>query len=354
MLDEPAAGLDDNETDELGELIRRLADDWGIGILLVEHDVSLVLRVCDRVVALDFGRTIAVGTPDEIRTDPAVIAAYLGEPETAMSTRPRDAGCGRRRLGGRRDGRADRAVERDRRPAGDHVTAAPLIETRKLSAGYGGVPAVHDLDLSVSPGEIVALLGPNGAGKTTTLLTLAGELRPIDGEVLFEGTPTKAPLHRRAKRGVALVTEERSVFMGLTTAANLRLGQGDPAKALELFPELEKLMRRRAGLLSGGEQQILTLARALAAEPKLLLADELSLGLAPLVVQRLLRSVRTAVDERGLGVLLVEQHALQALKLADRAYVLRRGRVVLEGPAAELLDRLGEIEESYLAGPSVN
>ena len=233
------------------------------------------------------------------------------------------------------------------------MTPTPLIETRKLSAGYGGVPAVRDLDISVAPGEIVALLGPNGAGKTTTLLTLAGELGPISGEVLFEGTPTKAPLHQRAKRGVALVTEERSVFMGLTTAANLRLGRGDPAKALELFPELDKLMRRRAGLLSGGEQQILTLARALAAEPKLLLADELSLGLAPLVVQRLLRAVRQAAD-RGLGVLLVEQHALQALKLANRAYVLRRGRVVLEGPAAELLDRFGEIEQSYLAGPSAN
>ncbi len=355
MLDEPAAGLDDNETNELGDLIRRLADDWGIAILLVEHDVSLVLRVLR---PRGRPRLRAHHRRRHARRDPHRPRRHRGLPRRTRRRRcrrgPRDAGRGRRRLGGRRDGRANRAVERDRRPAGDHVTAAPLIETRKLSAGYGGVPAVRDLDISVSPGEIVALLGPNGAGKTTTLLTLAGELRPIDGEVLFEGTPTKAPLHRRAKRGVALVTEERSVFMGLTTAANLRLGQGDPAKALELFPELEKLMRRRAGLLSGGEQQILTLARALAAEPKLLLADELSLGLAPLVVQRLLRSVRTAVDERGLGVLLVEQHALQALKLADRAYVLRRGRVVLEGPAAELLDRLGEIEESYLAGPSVN
>ncbi len=206
----------------------------------------------------------------------------------------------------------------------------PLIEARSLAAGYDGVPAVHDLDLYVDAGEIVALLGPNGAGKTTTMLTLAGEIPPLAGEVRFEGTPTTAPLHRRAKRGLAIVTEERSVFMDLSTAANLRLGRGETARALELFPELDELLGRRAGLLSGGEQQILTLARALAGEPKLLLADELSLGLAPLIVERILRAVREAAD-RNVGVLLVEQHAVQALRLADRAYVLRRGRIELEG-----------------------
>jgi branched-chain amino acid transport system ATP-binding protein len=159
-------------------------------------------------------------------------------------------------------------------------------------------------------------------------------------------------LFRRAKRGLAIVTEERSVFMGLSTAANLRLGRGETARALELFPELEKLLGRQAGMLSGGEQQILTLARALAGEPKLLLADELSLGLAPLIVERILRAVREAAD-RNVGVLLVEQHALQALQLADRAYVLRRGRIELEGKASDLLDRLGEIERSYLDGPVI-
>jgi branched-chain amino acid transport system ATP-binding protein len=138
----------------------------------------------------------------------------------------------------------------------------PLIEARGLSAGYDGVPAVRDLDLYVDAGEIVALLGPNGAGKSTTMLTLAGELTPLAGEVRFEGEVTKAPLFRRAKRGLAIVTEERSVFMGLSTAANLRLGRGETARALELFPELEKLLGRQAGMLSGGEQQILTLARS--------------------------------------------------------------------------------------------
>jgi len=227
-----------------------------------------------------------------------------------------------------------------------------LIEARDLSAGYGSLAAVRDLNLTVEAGEVVALLGPNGAGKTTTLLTMAGALPPISGQVLLDDTPTKASLNRRAKRGLALVPEERSVFMKLSAADNLRLGRGPRQKALALFPELEPLLRRKAGQLSGGEQQILTLARALAGEPRVLLADELSLGLAPLVVKRLLRAVREAAD-RGVGVLLVEQHAQQALQLADRAYVLRRGRVELHGSASELLEKLPEIEQSYLAGPPI-
>ena len=167
------------------------------------------------------------------------------------------------------------------------------------------------------------------------------------------GKPTRAPLHRRARRGVGLVTEERSVFMGLTAEANLRLGRGSVPKALELFPELAPLLKRRAGLMSGGEQQILTLARALAGEPAALLADELSLGLAPLIVRRLLIAVREAAD-RGVGVLLVEQHAAQALAIADRGYVFRRGRVVMSGTAAELKHNFDDIRNSYLTGSPVS
>ena len=224
-----------------------------------------------------------------------------------------------------------------------------LLEARALTCGYDSVPVVRDVDLRVEPGEVVALLGPNGAGKTTTLLTLSGALPALGGEVWWQGRPTKAPLHRRARGGLAFVTEERSVFMGLSTRDNLRAGRVPVNEALELFPELRPRLRIPAGLLSGGEQQMLTLARALARRPALLLADELSLGLAPLVVQRLLRAVRQAAD-RGLGVLLVEQHVSQALEIADRAYVMRRGRLEMSGTAAELEQRVAEIEASYLAG----
>jgi branched-chain amino acid transport system ATP-binding protein len=225
---------------------------------------------------------------------------------------------------------------------------APAVEARGLTAGYSTQAVIHDVHLVVRPGEVVALLGPNGAGKTTTLLALAGELPLQAGEVLIDGIVTKAPLHKRSQRGLAFVTEERSVFKSLSTVDNLRVGDVDVDEAIALFPELEKRLTVRGGLLSGGEQQMLTLARALTRKPKLLLADELSLGLAPLVVKRLLEAVRVAADERGCGVLLVEQHVRKALRYADRAYVMRRGRIEMEGNAAEMRGRLAEIEDSYL------
>lgn len=235
-----------------------------------------------------------------------------------------------------------------RRPAGFRRKEEPVLEARGLTAGYGSIPVVHDLDLSVRPGEVVALLGVNGAGKTTTVRALAGEMKPLRGEVWFNGQKTTMPLHRRAGHGMRYITEERSVFMELSVADNLRLGGQARGDCLALFPELERLLPRRAGLLSGGEQQMLTLARSLAAEPAVLLADELSLGLAPLVLERLLRAVRAAAD-RGSAVLLVEQHVRDALEVADRAYVLSHGRIALQGDAADLRGRIGEIEQTYLA-----
>ena len=230
-----------------------------------------------------------------------------------------------------------------------NVAAGSLLECRGLAAGYGAVAVVRDLDLSVEPGEVVALIGPNGAGKTTTLLTLAGELPAIAGDIVFRGAATKAPLFRRARRGMGFVTEERSVFMSLTAEENLRLAHVSRADAIAIFPELEPLMGRTAGLLSGGEQQMLTLARAVGRDPKLLLADELSLGLAPLVVRRLLDTVRRVATERSTGVLLVEQHVRQALNIADRVYVMQRGRIVMSGSAEDVGGRLDEVEATYLS-----
>jgi branched-chain amino acid transport system ATP-binding protein len=223
-----------------------------------------------------------------------------------------------------------------------------LLECRGVAAGYGAVAVVRNLDLRVEPGEVVALIGPNGAGKTTTLLTIAGELPVIAGEVVFLGTPTKAPLFRRARRGMGFVTEERSVFMALSAEENLRIAGVSRAAAVGVFPELEPLMGRTAGLLSGGEQQMLTLARAVARAPQLLLADELSLGLAPLVVDRLLQAVRRAADEQQTAVIMVEQHAHKALKYTDHAIVIRRGRVSLDLTGEQARTRIGEVEQAYL------
>ncbi len=222
----------------------------------------------------------------------------------------------------------------------------PLLEVRELTAGYGDLLAVRGVNLVVSPGEVVALFGPNGAGKTTTLSTIAGELPAMRGEVCFLGSPTKAPVHRRARQGLAFVPEERAIVAEMSTRDNLRLGKGGVDGAVAVFPELTRLLDRPAGLLSGGEQQMLVLARCIAMRPKLLLADELSLGLAPLIVQRLMETIRRAADRDGVGVLLVEQQARRAHAIADRWYLLRRGEISAVGDRSTSWT---EFEEAYLS-----
>jgi branched-chain amino acid transport system ATP-binding protein len=224
-----------------------------------------------------------------------------------------------------------------------------VVAARGLTAGYGGTPAIHDIDLDVRAGEIVALLGANGAGKTTTLLTLAGEVQPISGTISVHGDDRRRRLHQRAREGLGFLTEERCVFMELTGWQNLKVGRGRPEQALAYFPELEEHLDKRVGLLSGGQQQMLALGRVLASEPRVLLADELSLGLAPMVVERLLAAVRAAADT-GVAVVLVEQHVRQALAVADQVHVLRRGRVVMSGAAADLRDDPEGIASHYLSG----
>lgn len=226
-----------------------------------------------------------------------------------------------------------------------------VLEARGVSAGYNGVAVVDHVDVHVRPGEVVALLGPNGAGKTTTIMTLSGAIALLGGSVSVNGEVTSVPLYRRARMGMSVVTEERSIFKGLTAAENLRVAGVSVEAAMEVFPEIGRFRSRRAGLLSGGEQQMVVLARALARRPQVLLADELSLGLAPMIVQRLLATLRSAAD-RGLGVLLVEQHVHQALEIADRVYVMRGGRIVLEGAAADMRNRTSDIEAAYLGGRS--
>jgi branched-chain amino acid transport system ATP-binding protein len=231
----------------------------------------------------------------------------------------------------------------------------PALELRRLSAGYHGSIVVRDLDLRVARGEVVALLGPNGAGKTTTLRAISGLVRTRGGTVGLAGreissvSPTK-----RARLGIAHVPEDRGLFFGLTVAEHLKLGRRgehlDPDVAHTYFPALADLADRRAGVLSGGEQQMLALGRALARKPDLLLLDELSLGLAPVIVERLLPVIRRFADETGCGVLLVEQHVQLALGIADRAYLMAHGEASASHDASRLRGDTGLVEASYLGG----
>lgn len=235
-------------------------------------------------------------------------------------------------------------------------TDGAILALHGLSAGYNDVPVVHGIDLDVGPGEVVALLGPNGAGKTTLLRTISGTIPPVAGTVtVLDAPPDCRHPHRLARRGVAHVPEDRALFPDLTVRENLRLAPGLKrrdraaayAEATELFPGLATLLDRRAGLCSGGEQQMLALARAVVGRPSLLLVDEMSLGLAPMVVEELVPVVRH-VAEQGAAVVVVEQHIHLALQLADRAFVLANGHVVLDGPAEELRADPDRIQASYL------
>lgn len=227
-----------------------------------------------------------------------------------------------------------------------------LLSVRGLAAGYDGVAVARDVDLHVAAGEVVALLGPNGAGKSTTLLTIAGALAPIGGEVHFDSARIDGrPAYAVARRGLCLVPEGRSVFAALTTEENLRLGARGGSVTLahvyDLFPALAALAPRRAGLLSGGEQQMLAVGRALLTDPKLLVVDELSLGLAPIIVERMLPVLRAATAEAGRALLIVEQHVSMALDIADRVYVLAHGELVLVEDAAELRRHPERLTQSY-------
>ena len=246
-------------------------------------------------------------------------------------------------------------------PTSGPDVGTPLLQADGLVAGHDGVPVVHGVDLAVRAGEVVVLLGANGAGKSTTLLTISGLLPALGGKVAFTGKDVTqrrrgtAAAVRLARAGLCHVPEDRGLFADLTVAEHLRLSHPrkrgpDGDVVLGRFPALARLADRRAGLLSGGEQQMLALARGLASRPRVLLVDELSLGLAPLVVQDLMPVLRQIADEDGVGVLVVEQHVQLALSVADRAYLMRRGRIALSGPASELAARLDEVEANYLEG----
>jgi branched-chain amino acid transport system ATP-binding protein len=222
-----------------------------------------------------------------------------------------------------------------------------LLEARGVSAGYGGQPVIRDISVGVGRGEIVGILGANGAGKSTTLRALVGEIGLLGGKVHWRGVESRAPLHRRARDGLGYVPEDRSVFPALTVEENLRVGRGSVDDALGYFPELKPSIKRKAGLLSGGQQQMVTLGRALAGRPEVLVVDELSQGLAPLLVRRLFLALEEAAG-RGVGVVLVEQHARLALGVAHRVCIMRRGQFVLQAESAQIRQNMDQLHELYL------
>ena len=329
LLDEPAAGLDAQETARLAELLHAVRQRFHVSMLLVDHDMSLVLRVCDYVYVLDFGKLLARGQPSAIRSDPKVIAAYLGE-ESKQST-----------------GETTTVVAAPKQ-------AAPLLEVKQVAAGYGGLEVIRDVSLQVRPGEVVACIGANGAGKTTTLRAISGMIHPRRGRVMFAGIEvTGRTAERISKLGLIHIPEGRGLFPRLTVEDTLRLVSNtaghevDITPAFQLFPKLRERRRQLVGTLSGGEQQMVAMARAILSKPRLVMIDEMSQGLAPSVVRQLFEIIRVFRDE-GIAVLLVEQFVESALDVADRAYVFEHGSIVLSGAAVDLRSDRKLVAGSYL------
>jgi ABC-type branched-subunit amino acid transport system ATPase component len=230
---------------------------------------------------------------------------------------------------------------------------ASLLDVEHLTAGYAGAAVLRNVDMHVSAGEVVALLGANGAGKTTTLRAISGLVRPMAGRITFDGADVASVRpYSLVHRGLAHVPEGRGIFFGLTVAEHFHLGYGgeriDPDRAYAYFPALKELHGRRAGLLSGGEQQMLALARVLVRRQKLLLLDELSLGLAPIVLDDLFPVIRRFATDSGAGVLIVEQHVERVLEIADRGYVLSHGELALQGTGEFLRAEPALLTASYL------
>jgi ABC-type branched-subunit amino acid transport system ATPase component len=328
LLDEPAAGMNPAETQALAALVRRLPT-LGTTVLLVEHDMSFVMGLADEITVLNFGRRICVGTPAAVRADPLVVEAYLGHDRErpAVIARPR--------------------------------TGAPLLQIDQLRVAYGATEAVRGVDLSVHPGQVVCLIGANGAGKTSMMRALSGLVRPAGGRISFAGADitglSAAPI---AAAGLLQVPEGRGVFPDLTVLENLKLGaylvrnRAEITRRLDQefarFPRLRERAGQQAGLLSGGEQQMLAMARALMGAPKMLLLDEPSMGLAPLMIDEIFTIV-AQLRQHGTTILLVEQNAAAALAVSDYAYVLETGRIVLSGEASAIATNPAVVQ-AYLGG----
>jgi branched-chain amino acid transport system ATP-binding protein len=328
LLDEVAAGLVGHEIEEITGLIASVHE-RGVTIILVEHVQALVQALAQRVIVLDFGRQIATGTPVEVAENPEVIRVYLG-------------------TGGATSIKKDDGASKPARPT--------LLSVSGLSVDYGKLRALRALDFEVREGEIVAVLGANGAGKSSLARTLAGLVPAAEGRIELAGEDVTDQLaHRRARKGIALCHEGRRLFSELTVSENLELAAYSGAatshkddlftRVYDLFPLLRERSGAYAGQLSGGQQQMVAIARALMSDPRIAIFDELSLGLAPQIIDEIYEVIEQ-IQSWGISIVLIEQNAYRALAVADRAYVLERGRVSFVGAPHEL-EREEALREAY-------
>jgi len=367
LLDEPAAGMTPEEIAAIVDDIIALRDQ-GYTVVVIEHHMDLIAAACDRVIAIDHGEVIAAGAPSEVAADPEVIRAYLGSPNTGSAPLSTAAGAGTEA--------SSPMSQAPMPPEAPASKVAPILELVGVHASYGPAEVLQGIDIEVRPGEVVALLGANAAGKSTAIKTIVGRLRPSSGEIRFmrrriDGHPT----NEIVRMGIGIVPEGRRVFYELTVLENLeaaaeaqagsataavletRRGAGGRVgnhaatqsrieQVLALFPVLAERRSQPAGTLSGGEQQMLAIARALVASPRLICMDEPSMGLAPIMVDRVMEAIRE-INRSGTAVLLVEQNAQAALSVANRAYILRDGRIVASGTSDEMLAD-GRLAGAYL------
>ena len=318
LLDEPTAGMGSGERDRVLDQIRALATRGSLTILLVEHDMEVVFGLASRIVVLHQGKVVADGAPQQIRDDARVREIYLGDASVAPPVAPVTAQAG-----------------------------APLLEVSRLDAGYGLAHVLHEVSFTVARGEIVALLGRNGVGKTTTLRSIAGLNIPWRGSSirLADKAVAGQPPERVAALGVSYVPDDRRIFADLTAAENLRVAvlalrrektRWTRERIEAIFPPLAKLWDRKGRHLSGGEQKMLAIARALTTDPSILLLDEASEGLSPLIV-KILADALAQIRGEGVTVLLADQNLMFARAVADRALVMERGRLVHAASRAELV-----------------
>ncbi len=335
LLDEPTAGVGPDDWELIRDLVLALKDE-GVVTVVTDHNLSFMGGLCERGVFLHHGKVLAQNTMKELLADPIVVEAYVGRGETA---------------GVRSAAGADRPDDAGRAAAGATVAARDLV------AGYRGAAVLHNASVNASSGEWVGIVGPNGAGKTTLLSCLSGLVAPRSGSVALEGAElTGTSPRQRVGLGMAHVQEGRRIFRGLSVEDNLRAGAPGAATARErldevfdLFPALGERRSSKAASLSGGQQQMLVIGRALMSAPKVLLLDEPTLGLAPIIVEKLLESIAHIV-ERGITVIMTDEDARRVVDVVDHGYVLVDGRIQMGASAAELRGRIDEIEHAYLGG----